>query len=150
MVMSKPIQKEHNVSILIYHLVCPAKYRRMVVTKEVDAALRHTFKGISERHEINFLEMGADRDHVHFLIQTIPVISPGELARVIKSITAEEVFRLVPSVKEQLWGGEFWSDGYYINKVGRHGSEEQIRRYVAGQGRAREYVSMYAEQLRLL
>jgi len=148
--MSKPIHKEHNVSILLYHLVCPTKYRRVVVTKEVDAALRNTCKEISERYEINFLEIGADRDHVHFLIQTVPVMSPSELARVIKSITVREVFRLVPSVKKQLWGGEFWSDGYYINTVGRHGSEEQIRRYVAGQGRAKEYVRIYAEQLRLL
>ena len=148
--MSKPIHKEHNVSILIYHLVCPTKYRRVVVTKEVDEALRNTCREISERYEIKFLEIGADRDHVHFLIQTVPIMSPSELARIIKSITAREVFRLVPSVKKQLWGGEFWSDGYYINTVGRHGSEDQIRRYVAGQGRAKEYVRIYAEQLRLL
>jgi REP element-mobilizing transposase RayT len=148
--MSQAIHKEHNVSVLIYHLICPTKYRRVVITKEVEQELGEICKGIALRFEINFLEIGADKDHVHFLIQTVPVKSPSEIARIIKSLTAREIFRRVPSVKEKLWGGEFWTDGYYISTVGRHGYEEQIRRYVAGQGRTREYVRIYTEQLRLL
>jgi len=27
-------------------------------------------------------------------------------------------------VKKQLWGGEFWSDGYFVGTVGKHGDEE--------------------------
>jgi putative transposase len=148
--MSQQIHKEHNVSVLIYHLVCPTKYRRVVITNEVDREIKDICKEIALRFEMAFLEIGADKDHVHFLIQTVPVRSPSEIARIVKSLTAREVFKRVPSVKDKLWGGEFWSDGFYICTAGRHGYEDQIRRYVASQGRTKEYVRIYAEQLRLL
>jgi putative transposase len=148
--MSQQIHKEHNVSVLIYHLVCPTKYRRVIITNKVDREIKDICKEIALRFEMVFLEIGADKDHVHFLIQTIPVRSPSEIARIVKSLTAREVFKRVPSVKKKLWGGEFWSDGFYICTVGRHGYEDQIRRYVASQGRTKEYVRIYAEQLRLL
>ena len=148
--MSQQIHKEHNVSVLIYHLVCPTKYRRVVITNEVDREIKDICKEIALRFEMAFLEIGADKDHVHFLIQTVPVRSPSEIARIVKSLTAREVFKRVPSVKDKLWGGEIWSDGFYICTAGRHGYEDQIRRYVASQGRTKEYVRIYAEQLRLL
>ena len=132
--MSKHIHRSHNVSVLLYHLVCPAKYRRTVFSAEVDAVLRDICLEIATRYEIAFLEIGTDRDHVHFLVQTIPPYSPTKLARVIKNLTAREIFRRVPAVKKYLWGGEFWSDGFYINTVGRQGSEGEIRRYMPAKG----------------
>jgi putative transposase len=146
---SQHIHKSHNVSLLLYHIVCPAKYRRAVVTPEVDRVLRDVCLEISRRYEINFLEIGMDQDHVHFLVQSAPSYSPTKIVRVIKSLTAREVFQRVPTVKKQLWGGEFWSDGYYISTVGQHGSEAEIRRYVAHQGRAKEYRQLHAQQLTL-
>jgi REP element-mobilizing transposase RayT len=137
------------VSVLLYHIVCPAKYRRAVFSPEVDKVLRDVCLEIAARYEITFLEIGTDRDHVHFLVQTIPPYSPSKLVRVIKSLTAREVFRRVPAVKKYLWGGEFWSDGYYICTVGRHGSEGEIQRYIAAQGRQKEYVQLHTQQLRL-
>ena len=132
--MSKYLHKSHNVSVLLYHVVCPAKYRRVVFTKEVADELKEICKEIEKRYEIDFLEIGTDRDHVHFLVQSVPMYSPTKIVRTIKSITAREIFRRIPSVKEKLWGGEFWTKGYYVNTVGRHGSEELIRRYVERQG----------------
>jgi REP element-mobilizing transposase RayT len=44
----------------------------------------------------------------------------------------------MPEVKKQLWGGEFWSSGYYISTVGAHGSEETIKQYVKNQGGVNE------------
>ena len=136
-------------SVLLYHIVCPAKYRRAVFSPEVDKVLRDVCLEIAARYEITFLEIGTDRDHVHFLVQTIPPYSPTKLVRVIKSLTAREVFRRVPAVKKYLWGGEFWSDGYYICTVGRHGSEGEIQRYIAAQGRQKEYAQLHTQQLRL-
>ena len=96
-----------------------------------------------------FLEIGTDKDHVHFLIQSIPPYSPTKIVRTVKSITAREIFSRIPKVKKYLWGGEFWSDGYYISTVGRHGSEGEIQRYIAAQGRQKEYVTLHAQQLQL-
>ena len=148
--MSQAIHKEHNVSVLLYHIVCPAKYRRVVVVKDVDQVLRDVCMDIGLRYEIVFIEIGADRDHVHFLVQSVPSYSPTKLVRIIKSITAREIFHRVPAVKKQLWGGEFWTDGYYINTVGQHASEEQIRQYIAKQGREKEYAKLHVQQLKLL
>src|SRR5579862_2189125 len=111
--MSEHIHKSHNVSALIYHFVCPTNYRRFVVTDEVDRVIKQTCLGISTRFEIWFLEVGTDRDHVHFLVQSVPMSSPKSIIQKIKSITAREAFAKIPSIKKQLWGGAFWSSGYY-------------------------------------
>ena len=145
--MSVYVHKPHNVSVLLYHLVCPAKYRRAVFTGAVDPVLKDICLEIAERYEITFLEIGTDQDHVHFLIQSVPPLSPSRIAQTLKSITAREIFWRVPEVKAQLWGGAFWSSGYFINTVGRHGSEEAIRSYVANQGQ--DYQQLHAQQLPL-
>ena len=88
-------------------------------------------------------------DHVHFLVQTIPMYSPKKIVQTIKSITAREIFRRVPSVKKALWGGEFWSKGYFINTVGQFGNEKSITEYVKKQGREKEYKKLHSQQLEL-
>jgi len=98
---------------------------------------------------MHFLEIGADKDHVHFLVQSEPTFSPTKIVRTSKSITAREIFRTIPSVKKQLWGGEFWTDGYVVTTVGRKGSEESIRQYVKERGREEEYQQIHTEQLEL-
>ena len=147
--MSELVRKSHNVSILLYHFVCPAKYRRVVIDKKVDEIIKQTCLEISKRYEIKFIEIGTDGDHVHFLIQSIPRYSPAKIIQTVKSITAREVFRQAPEVKKQLWGGEFWSDGYYVSTVGRYGSEETIRKYVQNQGGSKEYQQLHEQQLSL-
>ena len=132
--MSEFIHKKHNVSVLLYQIICPAKYRRAVFTPDVDEKLKEICALISLRYEIEFLEIGADADHVHFLVQSIPTYSPTKIVRTIKSITAKEIFGQMPEVKKQLWGGEFWSDGYFISSVSTHGTEEIIKEYVKNQG----------------
>ena len=142
--MSQLIRKQHNVNILLYHIVCPAKYRKAVFTPEVDEKLKEICAEIALRYEIEFLEIGTDQDHVHFLVQSVPSYSPTKIVRTIKSITAKEIFRQMPEVKKQLWGGEFWSDGYFISTVGSHGTEEMLKQYVKNQGKTNE-----SSQLRL-
>src|SRR3546814_9019424 len=111
------IHKSHNVSVLLYHLVCIAKYRQIVFTEAVDLILKEVCLEIAKRYEVIFLEIGTDRDHVHFLLQSIPTYSPTKTVRMIKSITAREVFLRAPEVKKKLWGGEFWGKGFFINTV---------------------------------
>ncbi len=147
--MSVYVHKSHNVSLLLYHAVCPAKYRRAVFTADVDTVLTQVCLDIEKRYEITFIEIGTDQDHVHFLVQSVPTYSPKKIVQTIKSLTAREMFRRLPSVKAQLWGGAFWSSGYYIDTVGRHGSEEVIRRYVTHQGTEHEYRKLHEQQLEM-
>ena len=147
--MAELISKSHNASVLLYHLVCPAKYRRKIFSEEVTKSLLLICFEITEKYEIEFIEIGTDADHVHFLIQGIPRMSPSEIVKVVKSITGREIFRLHAEVKTMLWGGHIWSSGYYINTVGQYGTEEIIKRYVENQGRVNEYEKIYSKQLRL-
>ena len=141
--MSEYKHKSHNVSVLMYHFVCPAKYRRVVIDEEVDKVIKDTCLEISKRYDIDFLEIGTDRDHVHFLVQSVPTYSPSKIIQVIKSITAKEVFAKCPQVKKKLWGGEFWTDGYFVATVGEHGNEEIIGKYVREQGKENVYKKLY-------
>jgi putative transposase len=133
----------------MYHIVCPAKYRRAVFTPPVDQKLKEVCLEISKRYEIVFLEIGTDKDHVHFLVQSVPMLSPKRIAQIIKSITAREIFRACPEVKKQLWGGEFWTDGYFVSTVGKHGNEDVIKKYIKNQGAESQYEQLHKEQLNL-
>ena len=120
--------------VLIYHLVFPAKYRRALFDKGVDNLLKEVCLDIEKRYQMKFLEIGTDRDHVHFLVQTVPTYSVTKVVTTIKSITAREILRKSPEVRKQLWGGEFWTDGYYAGTVGKHGNENTVTNYVKRQG----------------
>lgn len=138
---SKELHAAHNVSVLMYHIVLPTKYRRVVISDEVDHVIADTCWEISKRYPIIFLEIGTDKDHIHLLVQSVPKYSPTQIVQTIKSITAKRVFAECPEVKKKLWGGEFWSDGYYISTVSEHGNEKVIANYVKNQGN--EYKKLY-------
>ena len=98
----------------------------LLVQEHVDQVVKNTCLDILKRYEIEFLEIGTDGDHVHFLIQSVPMYSPTKITRTVKSITAREAYRLAPEVKQKLWGGEFWGKGYFINKVGQHADVKTV------------------------
>ena len=147
--MSKYIHKSYNVSVLVYHVVCPAKYRRVVFDRKVDEELRNVCLEIEKRYPMCFLEIGTDKEHVHFLVQSVPACSISKAVKIIKRITAREIFLRCPQVKKQLWGGEFWSEGYYAGTVGKQGNEQTISRYIKDQGREKEYKQLHKKPIQL-
>jgi REP element-mobilizing transposase RayT len=100
----------------------------VVFAEEVDEVLKETCLEIEKRYEIKFIEIRTDKDHAHFLIQSVPMYSAKRIKQAVTRITAREIFAKVPEVKKQLWGVEFWTDGYYVSTVGQRGSEETIRK----------------------
>ena len=131
--MSDYIHRSPNVTVLLYHLVFPAKYRRAVFDEDVDRVLTEVCLEIAKRYEVRFLEIGTDKDHVHFLVQSIPSYSVTKIVKMVKSLTAREIFRRCPQVRKKLWGGEFWTDGFFASTVGKHGDEATIGNYVKNQ-----------------
>ena len=99
--MSVYIRKSHNVTVLIYHFVFPAKFLKVIFSKEVDKTLKEVCLQIEARYQIKFLEIGTDKDHVHFLVQSVPTYSVTKT--MIKSITAREIFKVHRS-KEAIMG----------------------------------------------
>ena len=118
-------------------------------SEEINITLKDVCLEIAKRYELKFLEIGVDKDHVHFLVQSVPTYSPTKIVTMIKSITAREIFKKHPEVEKIFWGGEFWSDGYFVNTVSKYGSETTIKEYVSNQGKEKEYEQLYNEQLQL-
>lgn len=147
MQMSEHIMKRHNKNLLLYHFVCPIKFRRKVLSEKISSSLKVVCMEISERYEIYFVEIGTDENHVHFLIQSVPMLSPKQIIQTVKSLSAKEVFKRHPGFKAEMWGGKFWSSGYYVNTVGQHANESVIKRYVQDQGKT--YKQIHRNQLTL-
>ena len=118
----------------------------MVYGDEVEEVLKETCLEIEKEYEIKFIEIGTNGDHVHFLIQSVPMYSAKKIIQVVKSITARKIFEKVPEMKKKLWGGEFWTNGYYVSTVGQRGSEEAIRKYAQEQGKEKEYKQLHHDE----
>lgn len=141
------IYKSDNKTLLLYHLVFPTKYRKKVFTKEVEETLKEICLGISERYEIEFVEIGNDLDHIHFLVQSVPTMTVSQIVTMLKSITAKGIFKKHKKVKKILWGGSLWTSGYYANTVGQYASKDAIVKYIQNQGKNGKYSKIYQGQL---
>ena len=141
------IFKRHNKTLLLYHIVFPVKYRRSTLTQEVEITLKDICVEIGVCYEMNFVEIGADENYVHFLVQGVPSMSVSEMVTKIKSLTARGIFKKHPEVKKILWGGNFWTSGFYANTVGQYGNETIIRNYIEKQ--SSNYVKIHEGQLAL-
>ncbi len=126
-----PIRRaSHSVYDLKYHFVWIPKYRKLVLSKEVGRSLEQIFEGIAERYEMSIDTMEVMPDHVHLFLEAPPRYSPSRVVQILKSVSARELFRQHPQLREQLWGGELWSDGYFVRSVGDRVTAEVIRRYI--------------------
>lgn len=119
-----------------YHMVFVIKYRKSIITDEVFEFMKTICKGIEERYFLFFDALGHEENHVHFVIEAAPRYSPSRIMQICKSILAIQVFKKFPKIKEEeLWGGEFWSDGGHIDTVGGGRALERVKDYVKNQGR---------------
>jgi putative transposase len=120
----------HCACQLHYHIVFPVKYRKALRDEAVTTIIRETALEIAERFPIEMEAIGTDKNHIHLLCNAHPKVAPGRIVQIFKSITAREIFRRKPTVKRVLWGGEFWTDGYYVATVGERANWETVERYV--------------------
>jgi len=126
-----------------YHFVFVIKYRKdLFLNESYIQTLKETCKTLEERYTMRFETMGFDEDHVHFLLQSVPKYSPSQLFRIVKSITARNLFEVHPDLRDELWKGEFWSDGGYVSTVGEGVNAEIIRKYILNQGRKSDQVKL--------
>jgi putative transposase len=119
-----------------YHIVFPVKYRKALLDNHLTEAIVEIAKRIEERYEIEFENIGCDADHIHILCSFSPSrYKGGDIVGIFKSITAKELFKQFPQLRKDLWGGEFWSDGYYLATVGERGNWNLVKKYIDNQGK---------------
>ncbi len=100
-----------------YHTVFPVKYHKALLREEVTLAIKEIARGIEERYDIDIEQIGCDEDHIHILASFHPKITISQFVQMFKSITAKQLFLQFPQLRRDLWGGEFWTDGYYAATI---------------------------------
>ncbi len=97
--MDEHVYKRYNKTMLLFHLVFPVKYRHKVINSKISDYIKEICLEIGERYEIQFVEIGTDEDHVHFLVQSVPTMAVSKIVQIIKSITAREEFKNHPEIE---------------------------------------------------
>ncbi len=132
------IRTYHNVYNTHYHIVFPVKYRKALLKDEIPLAINHIAQEISKRYDISFEKIGYDKDHIHILTSFPPKYSGSDIVRIFKSVTAKQLFKQFPELRKDLWGGEFWSDGFYLATVSERGNWQAVEKYVENQGKSKD------------
>lgn len=120
----------HAVYDTRYHLVWVPKYRKKILGEPIGRAVKELFHEILQARDCQIEELEIAQEHVHIFTSIPPKYSVGEIVRVLKSISAKEIFRRFPEVKRELWGGEFWEDGYFVRTVGDKVTSDIIKKYI--------------------
>ena len=118
-----------------YHIVFPVKYRKALLTNDIPLAINHLAQEIGKRYDIKFEQLGYDKDHIHILTSFPPKYGSSDVVRIFKSITVRQLFKQFPALKQDLWGGEFWSDGFYLATVSERGNWKVVEQYITNQGK---------------
>ena len=134
----QPWRWYHNVSEPYYHIQLTIKYRKALLNPKVETTILNSLKGFKERYAIEITQVGFDQNHIHILCSFLPKFSGGQVIKIIKSISAKHIFQQAPEIKKELWGGEFWTDGYYFATVSGRGDRKIIEKYIQQQGRAND------------
>ena len=126
-----------------YHMVFVLKYRKKLLTPEIFDFIKIICKGIELRYYFHFDALGSDGDHLHLVVEGAPRYAPSHIMQMCKSILAKQVFKQFPELREELWGGEFWSDGGHIDTVGDGKGLDAIKKYVLSQGQDTNQLTLH-------
>ena len=132
----------HNISECYYHIQLTVKYRKRLLNDDIRRIIKAEMTGYKERYTIEITEIGFDQDHLHILCRFLPKYSGGQVIRLMKSTVAKAIFKFIPSIKKELWKGEFWTDGYYIATISGHGTKSVIQNYIKNQGREKDILQL--------
>ena len=121
---------KHAVYELKYHLVWVPKYRAHVMDGEVGGYVKEVLEEIAQEYEFQIDTMEVMEDHVHVFIEAPPGYAPAKVVQILKSITAREIFKKFPRMREAMWSGMIWGDGYFVRSVGDKVTADVIRKYI--------------------
>ena len=120
----------HAVYDTKYHLVWAPKYRKWILRGDIKERVKEIFEEISLNYDFEIEALEVATDHVHIFLSFPPRYSISKVVGMLKSISASVIFSEYPEVKKELWGGEFWEDGYFARTVGDKVTAEVIKKYI--------------------
>jgi putative transposase len=123
----------HCKFLIQYHIIWCPKFRFGVLRENIESELKKILQYISVKYEFEIKEMEIMPDHIHIFISTKPTVSPTDVVRILKSISARELFDKFPRLREfYKRSGSLWSKGYFVSTIGKV-SEETVKRYIQEQ-----------------
>jgi putative transposase len=125
-------------------MVFVLKYRKDLISDLVFQELKYILEGISQRYYLFFQAVGTDRNHLHILVEAAPRYSPSKVMQICKSVTAVQLFKRIPELKDVLWGGHFWSEGGHIDTVGDGYDVQEMEEYILNQGVSRKQMTLFS------
>ncbi len=116
-----------------YHIVWSVKYRRKVLTEDIENYLKELLQEIAldKGFEIAISEIG-EQDHVHVFVSAHPKIAPSYIVKMLKGISGRKLFLKFPEIKQNLWKGRLWNSSFYLETIGSI-SETAIKKYIENQ-----------------
>ena len=120
----------HAVYDTRYHLVWAPKYRKWILRGDLREFVETVFKEIGSANEFEIEAMEIAEDHVHIFLGFPPRYSISQVVQRFKGRSARKIFQVFPDVKKELWGGEFWEDGYFARTVGDKVTKDLIKKYI--------------------
>ena len=129
------IRYRTSVCNINYHMVWSVKYRRKILTPEVEVYLKQLVRKIaqSKGFTIQLFECG-EQDHIHCFVTAPSKLSVTDIVKYLKGITGRKLFETYLDLKSKLWRGELWNHSYYCETIGSV-SEENIKRYIEHQSK---------------
>src|ERR671919_381542 len=120
----------HAVYDTKYHLVWAPKYRKWIVREDIRQRAAELLREIADNFQFEIEEMEVAKDHVHLFLHFPPRYAIAKVVGILKSMSASELFKEFPELRRQLYGGEFWEDGYFVRTVGDQVTAEVVKRYI--------------------
>ena len=118
---------------LQYHVVWCVKYRRKVITEQIEKSLFEILTKIAQDNNFSILEYNTDKDHVHLLIDCSPQNYIPSMLKALKGVSARLLMKQYGNeLRKQLWGGHLWNPSYFIATVSEN-TEQQVKDYIKRQ-----------------
>jgi len=114
---------------IAYHLVWIPKYRRKILTDEVQAETKRLMTECCERHGLTLLALETDSDHIHVCVSAPPRFSPAMIANLLKGHSSRYLRETFPRLKKVCGKDHLWTSSYYVGTAGVV-SAETIKRYI--------------------
>lgn len=135
----------HSRYTIFYHLVFLPRFRQKVLTNlEIDQELKAIITKMAPFHDWVIKEMETDKDHIHILLSAPPRYSISKIVKLIKTWTQKKLFEKYPKkVKQYLWGGRFWAQGFYVSTASDRTTSEEIKQYIKKQKKELKQLGLF-------
>jgi putative transposase len=116
-----------------YHVVWCPKYRRPVITGDIDTRLKQIIQDVCRERDAHIVELETMPDHVHLLVGCDPQFGIHRLIKQIKGRSSRLLRQEFPSLRTRI--PTLWTNSYFVATVGG-ATLEVVKRYVENQRNA--------------